>query len=92
MARREYERFPRPRESYYEIRFPFLSQGDIFDSIPIPLMGADLLRHDAMPGMILQQVGVQRVMIVSPTCDFRRPSASSIEAHPEVSPYTFKTT
>ena len=63
---REYERFPRLRVPYYDTRFPYLSQGDVFDSVPFPVIGADFVRIDAIPGAIFQRLGVQRAMVVSP--------------------------
>ena len=96
---REYERFPRQQEGYYEHRFPYLSQGDVFDDIPFALTGPELLFvEDALPavraadvtGVILQPIVAQRGIIVSPTCDFRRPSAAALQADPALNPYTLQ--
>jgi hypothetical protein len=96
---RAYERFPRPQVGYYETRFPYLSQGDIFDDIPFATTGPELLFvEDAAPAaraadvtsVILQPVIAQRAIIVSPTCDFRRPSAAALQADPSLEPYTLQ--
>jgi hypothetical protein len=87
---REYERFPRPQGPYYETRFPFLSQGDLFDDIPFGILGPDLLFTEDLPGLILQPVVFHRAMIVSPTCDFRRPPASALLADLSLDPYSLQ--
>lgn len=87
---REYERFPRPPGPYYETRFNYLSQGDLFAALPFPIEGADFVRHDALPGLVLQPLGIQRAMVVSPTCDFRRPSAAALDADSTLEPYTLQ--
>lgn len=87
---RPYERFPRPQGPYYETRFPYLSQGDLLDDIPFATAGPELTLVEDLPGVILQPIVVQRAMIVSPTCDFRRPSAAALQAEPTLDPYTLQ--
>ncbi|HEV8534204.1 MAG TPA: hypothetical protein VGR87_00570 [Candidatus Limnocylindria bacterium] len=85
--------FPRPTVNYYETRFKYLSQGDIFDDVPYALLGPEILlvADEEVPWpQALVPLAPVRVMLVTPTCDFRRLSADQLERE-KVAPYTLET-
>lgn len=84
-----YQKFPRPESPYYETRFPHLSQGDIFEDVPFGTLGPEL-RYIDNPLEVLHPILPQRGMILSPTCDFRRPSAEQLATDPSLNPYALQ--
>jgi hypothetical protein len=89
-AERPYLRFPRPTSPYYEVRSEYLSQGDLLEEVPFGVIGPELLYLQDLPGAILHQVEFHRGMIVSPTCDFRRPTIEHLRNDPSQPPYTLQ--
>lgn len=90
---RTWRDFPRPSDnSYYEERFPFLSQGDIFDLLPLLLVPPELSFLETEHALPVAAIPVleTRGIIVTPTCDFRRRGADDLAAHPDVDPYTLR--
>lgn len=89
----DFERFPRPEASYYEVRHEYVSQGDIFVDVPWSLMGPTILLIDPPPAALPVPPGhlpiVQYLssydlgMVVSDTCDFRHPTARDLDADPQ---------
>jgi len=85
--------FPRPDDHlYYEERFPYLSQGDIFAEVPLLLVPSELALVESEVGTQAALVPVLQTMavIISPTCDFRRPTAQQLAEDPEIQPYTLR--
>ena len=87
---RPYLRFPRPTTPYYEIRSKYLSQGDLLEEVPFGVIGPELLYIDDVPGAILHRIEVGRGIILSPTCDFRRPALDELRQDPSLPPYTLQ--
>ena len=89
-AERPYLQFPRPTTPYYEIRSEYLSQGDLLEEVPFGVIGPELLYIEEVPGAILHRVEFHRGMILSPTCDFRRPTIEELRKDPSQPPYTLQ--
>jgi hypothetical protein len=90
---RTWRDFPRPSDdAYYEERFPFLSQGDIFEALPLLLVPAEiaLLETEGPAAVAAIPVLETKAIIVTPTCDFRRRAAEDLAAHPADDPYTLR--
>lgn len=84
---------PRPRHPYFESRFAYLSQGDIFDDVPYTILGPhlDVVDDDEGSTRALLPLTSVRAMLLTPTCDFRRPSAAVLDRDPRLEPYTLDT-
>jgi hypothetical protein len=85
--------FRRPSDDqYFEVRFRYLSQGDILLDAPMLVPSAPLLVEETTEGERALRIPVVQtdVMIISPTCDFRRPSAAHLDARPDEDPYQLR--
>lgn len=85
--------FPRPTDDvYYEIRSQYLSQGDLLADAPMLVMPPELLVEEGRDGGLVAAVPVSQTLavILSPTCDFRRPSIEYLSAHPDEDPYQLR--
>jgi hypothetical protein len=85
--------FPRPTGDYYETRFSYLCQGDIFHGIPYTLIGPELLlaADKDLPGPhALMPLASVQAMLITPTCDFRRASAERLQRDSSLAPYTLE--
>src|SRR5687767_13387235 len=90
---RRWQDFPRPKdEAYYEERFPYLSQGDILADAPLLAVPPELLIDETDGGQVVAAIPVLRTsaMIITPTCDFRRPGADYLAEHPAEDPYQLR--
>jgi hypothetical protein len=90
---RTWRDFARPDDGgYYEERFSYLSQGDIVLEAPLLLPTVPLLVDEHEGDEYLAAVPLLRTaaMLVSPTCDFRRPSAEYLADHPDENPYQLR--
>lgn len=90
---RTWRDFARPDDGeYYEERFAYLSQGDIIIDAPLLVPSVPLLVDELDGNDFVATVPLLRTpaMIVSPTCDFRRPSAEYLAAHPVENPYELR--
>jgi len=50
-------------------------------------MGPELLYDEETPGFVLQRVEIRPGIIISPTCDFRRPTIEELNQNPGLEPY-----
>lgn len=78
---------------YFETRFTYLSEGDIFDDVPYTLLRAPLQiaqTEGLTTASALTPLFAVRAMLVTPTCDFRRPSAKELDAAKDLRPYTLE--
>lgn len=85
--------FPRPSAPYYETRSRFLSEGDIFEDVPYTVVGAGMpmLADATSTAHAILPVFSVPAMLLTPTCDFRRPSIKELEADSRLEPYTLET-
>ena len=85
--------FPGPDDSgYYEERFSYLSQGDLILDAPLLVPAHPLVVDHSDGDQYVAVVPLLRThaMILSPTCDFRRPSTEYLAAHPDQNPYQLR--
>ena len=90
---RTWRDFGRPDDgAYYEERFTYLSQGDIVVDAPLLFPTLPVLVDELDGEEYVATIPLLRTpaMLVSPTCDFRRPSAEYLAAHPDENPYQLR--
>jgi hypothetical protein len=95
----EYEKYPRPTDPYYDLRHDLLSQGTILENPPSSVLGPQLPLLDPVPEGVEVPVCYKAAitlvftwgfgMIVSNTCDFRRPKASDVLKRPQDFPNVY---
>src|SRR5229473_3013238 len=62
----------------------------LLEEAPFGVIGPELLYLQDLPGAILHQVAFHRGGIVSPTCDFRRPTIEQLRNDPSQPHYTLQ--
>jgi hypothetical protein len=95
----EYQKYPRPTDPYYDLRHDLLSQGTILENAPSSILGPRLPLLDLVPQGVEVPAGYKAAvtlvstwgygMIVSNTCDFRRPKASDLLQRPRDFPQIY---